>query len=80
MRRVLGTTAVATALVLGGLAATEAAAATTGVGVPQPGKPLGTLWYPGPYVPPVPAPPPASPPPPRATPAPTPAARPASPP
>jgi LPS-assembly protein len=36
---------------LGLIPGTPAQAATDGVGSPQPDKPLGTLWYPGPYDP-----------------------------
>ncbi|MBC8338624.1 MAG: LPS assembly protein LptD [Rhodospirillales bacterium] len=37
--------------VLGPGFASSTEAATDGVGAPKPGKPLGTLWYPGPYDP-----------------------------
>ena len=36
---------------LGLIPGTPAQAATDGVSLPQPDKPLGTLWYPGPYDP-----------------------------
>ena len=51
MRPNLGHIFLLSAALLGGAPATIALGATTGLGVPQAGKPLGTLWYPGPYTP-----------------------------
>ena len=51
MRFNLGHVITIPALLLAGLSAYGAEAATTGVGPAGPEKPLGTLWYPGPYKP-----------------------------
>ncbi len=44
------------AVLISGFLGSGAGAATTGGNPPEPEKPLGTLWYPGPYKPPAPVP------------------------
>ena len=51
MPRFLGICIVIWAALLAGLSGPAGSRAATGLGAPEQGKPLGTLWYPGPYDP-----------------------------